>query len=156
METSRVVCKDVIVGKGTVIWDFVNLYGCKIGEDCMIGAFVEIQKGVVIGSRTRIQSHAFICEKVYIGNNCFISHGVTFINDSFRDGRPARNSKIWESTVIEDDVSIGSNATIMPVRIGEGAVVGAGAVVIHDVPTKAVVAGNPARVIRYVDRKDKT
>ena len=120
----------------------------------MIGAFVEIQKSVFIGHRTRVQSHSFICEKVRIGNDCFISHGVTFINDTFRSGGPAGNRELWKQTEIKDHVSIGSNATIMPVKIGRGAVIGAGAVVVRDVPPWAVVVGNPARVIRYIDENE--
>lgn len=146
--TDSVNCRDVRAGKGTVIWNYTNLYGCTLGEFCMIGAFVEIQQGVTIGDRTRIQSHSFICEKVAIGKDCFIAHGVMFINDAFRDGRPAPDAAGWEKTILEDQVSIGSNATILPVRIGRGAVIGAGAVVTHDVPAGAIVVGNPARVLR--------
>ena len=151
IDEPKMTCNDVQVGKRTIIWDFVNLYGCKIGDDCMIGTFVEIQKGVQIGHRSRIQSHAFLCELVEIGNDCFISHGVMFINDTFQSGIPAGSSKLWKPTIVADKVSIGSNATIMPVKIGKGAVVGAGAVVIHDVPKNAIVAGNPAKILRYKD-----
>jgi acetyltransferase-like isoleucine patch superfamily enzyme len=154
LDESRMICRNIQVGRGTTIWEYVNLYECKIGEDCMIGAFVEIQKSVVIGNRTRIQSHTFICEKVRIGNDCFISHGVTFINDNFKSGGPAGNRELWKQTEIKDHVSIGSNATIMPVTIGRGAVIGAGAVVVRDVPPWAVVVGNPARVLRNIDENE--
>jgi acetyltransferase-like isoleucine patch superfamily enzyme len=150
----KLTCRKVSVGTGTTIWDFVNLYECEIGNDCMIGSFVEIQKGVVIGNRTRIQSHSFLCEQVEIGKNCFISHGVMFINDTFQSGGPSGNSKLWKPTIISNQVSIGSNVTIMPVSIGYGAVVGAGSVVVHDVPANAIVAGNPARILRYKNVND--
>ena len=114
----------------------------------MVGTFVEIQAGVKVGDRTRIQSHTFVCELVTIGSDCFIAHGVMFINDT-APPQPERDK--WRETVIEDGVSIGSNATILPVRIGKNAMIGAGAVVTRDVPAGAVVAGNPARVLRYRD-----
>ncbi|NOQ22356.1 MAG: N-acetyltransferase [Candidatus Aegiribacteria sp.] len=137
---------DCEIGEGTRIWNFVNLYGCTIGRDCMVGCFTEIQKGVVIGDRTRVQSHSFVCEMVKIGSDCFIAHGVMFINDVYP---PQPDPEDWKGTIIEDGVSIGSNATILPVRIGKGAVIGAGAVVTKDVPPGAVVAGNPAKILRY-------
>lgn len=150
-ESQHILCKNVTIQKGSIIWNFVNLYGCTIGNNCMIGAFVEIQKGVIIGDRTRIQSHTFICEKVSIGDDCFIAHGVTFINDSYRNGKPEINSENWEDTIIENNVSIGSNVTILPVRIGSGAVIGAGSVVTKNVPPRAIVVGNPAKIIKYVN-----
>jgi len=137
---------DCEIGEGTRIWNFVNLYGCKIGSDCMVGCFTEIQKGVVIGDRTRVQSHSFVCEMVDIGSDCFIAHGVMFINDIYP---PQPDPEDWKGTIIEDGVSIGSNATILPVRIGKGAIVGAGTVVTKDVPPGAVVAGNPAKILRF-------
>lgn len=132
------------IGKNTVIWNYVNLYGCKIGTNCMVGAFVEIQNDVGIGNNVRISSHSFICSKVTIGNNVFIGHGVTFINDLF----PPRAEKFWDETIIEDGVSIGSNATILPVKIGKNSVVGAGAVVTKNVPANSIVVGNPAKILK--------
>ena len=138
--------RDCRIGEGTKIWNFVNLYECEIGRDSMIGSFVEIQAGVRIGDRTRVQSHTFICELVTIGNDVFVGHGVMFINDTMP---PQPDRSKWKATVIEDGASIGSNATLLPVTIGRNAVVGAGAVVTKDVPPGAIVVGNPARVLRY-------
>ena len=142
------IIRDCQIGEGTKVWNFVNLYECSIGRDCMVGTFTEIQAGVTVGDRTRIQSHSFICELVSIGSDCFIGHGVMFIND-LEPPQPEREA--WKETIIEDGVSIGSNATILPVRIGKGAMIGAGAVVTRDVPPGAVVAGVPAKVLRYRD-----
>jgi len=126
----------------------VNLYECTIGDNCFIGPFVEIQKGVVIGNNTRIQSHSFICELVTIGSDCFVGHGVMFINDCFKDGKPAKGDKNkWESTIIGNNVHIGSNATILPVKICEKVVIGAGAVVTKDIIISGKYAGNPAKLI---------
>ena len=140
------VIKNCKVGKSTKIWDFVNLYGCEIGDNCMVGAFVEIQKGVKIGNNTRIQSHTFICEGVAIEDNVFIGHGVMFINVIKPSMKTYPNKPILK-TLVKDGAIIGSNATILPVTIGENAIIGAGAVVTKDVPPNATVVGNPARVI---------
>jgi acetyltransferase-like isoleucine patch superfamily enzyme len=124
--------------------DLVNLYGCEIGDECLIGPFVEIQSGVKVGKGSRVQSHTFICSKVTIGENVFVGHGVMFINDRYP---VRRDPEDWEETVVEDGVAIGSNATILPCQIGKGAMVAAGAVVTKDVPPGKTVAGNPAKII---------
>jgi len=129
----------------------VNLYGCQIGNDCFIGPFVEIQKDVIIGSNCKIQSHAFICSLVKIGDDCFISHGAMFINDLFQSGGPAGGDTTkWKSTEIGNRVSIGTNATILPVKICDNVVIGAGAVVTKDITVPGIYAGNPARKIREI------
>ena len=129
----------------TKIKEPVNIYDCTIGEHCFIGPFVEIQQGVVIGNNTRISSHSFICEGVTIEDNTFVAHGVMFVNDIFSD---SNNTDLWKlkKTVIGNNVRIGSNATILPVNIGDEAIIGAGAVVTKDVPAKATVYGNPAQI----------
>jgi len=142
----RQLIRDCRIGEGTKVWNFVNLYECEIGRDSMIGTFVEIQAGVKIGDRTRVQSHTFVCEMVTIGNDVFVGHGVMFINDTMPP-QPDRGQ--WRPTTIADGASIGSNATILPVTVGRDAVVGAGATVTKDVPPGAVVAGCPARILRY-------
>lgn len=140
---------NVSFGKNVTVVQPCNVYGCSIGDDVFVGPFVEIQKDVVIGSRTRVQSHTFICELVTIGNDCFIGHGVMFINDRFAKGGPARGDKtLWCRTSIGNNVSIGSNATIMPVSICDGVVIGAGAVVTRDLSVPGVYVGNPARLRR--------
>ena len=147
--TFNIGIRDVNFGPGVTVADCVNLYGCTIGEACFIGPFVEIQKGVVIGKNTKVQSHSFICELVSIGDNCFIGHGVMFINDLFSDGKPAGGDTAkWKSTTIGNNVSIGSNATILPVSICDGAVIGAGAVVTKNIDSPGIYAGNPARLIK--------
>ncbi len=140
---------DVEFGKNVRIVEPVNLYGCKIGDNTFIGPFVEIQKNVTIGKNCKIQSHAFICELVTIGDNCFISHGVMFINDLFKDRGPADGDRTkWKETVVGNNVSIGTNATILPVRICDNVVIGAGAVVTKDITEPGIYVGNPARKIR--------
>lgn len=140
---------DVQFGENVTVVQPVNLYGCAIGSHTFIGPFVEIQKDVRIGERCKVQSHTFICELVDIGNDCFIGHGVMFINDLFEDGGPARGDKTkWKRTTIGNNVSIGSNATILPVSICDQVVIGAGAVVTKNITTPGVYAGNPARLLR--------
>ena len=140
------ITDDVCLGKGVTIVKPSNLYGCKIGSDSFVGPFVEIQKNVEVGKRTRIQSHSFLCEQVTIGNDCFIGHGVMFINDTFSSGGPARGDKgLWKSTHVGDRVSIGSNATVLPVSICDDVVIGAGAVVTKDISKPGVYFGNPAK-----------
>lgn len=140
---------NVAFGANVTVVEPSNVYGCTIGDDVFIGPFVEIQKDVTIGARTRVQSHSFICELVTIGADCFVGHGVMFVNDRFAGGGPARGDKSkWESTVIGDRVSIGSNATIMPVAICDDVVIGAGAVVTKSITRPGTYAGNPARLLR--------
>ena len=141
--------KDVKQGVGVKIVEPVNLYGCELGDRVFVGPFVEIQRGAVIGADSRVQSHCFICDLVTIGERCFIGHGVMFTNDLFSQGGPARGDRtLYRETAIGNDVSLGSNATILPVKIADGCVVGAGAVVTKDLIVKGVYAGNPARLIR--------
>ena len=142
-------------GKNVRVVEPVNLYGCEIGDDCFVGPFVEIQKNVKIGRRCRIQSHAFICELVTLGDDCFVSHGAKFVNDTFRDGAPSRGgAHAWSPTLVGDRVSIGTNATILPVRICSDAVIGAGAVVTREITSPGIYAGNPARKIRDLEPRD--
>lgn len=145
----KAAIRDVACGRNVTLVEPVNIYECMIGDDSFVGPFVEIQKGVRIGSRCKVQSHAFICELVTIGDDCFISHGAMFINDIFAGGGPARgNKEMWKSTTIGNNVSIGTNATILPVTIADNVVIGAGAVVTKDILQPGVYAGNPARLIR--------
>lgn len=140
---------NVKFGKNVSIIEPSNIYGCTIEDDVFIGPFVEIQKNVVIGARTKIQSHTFICELVTLGEDCFIGHGVMFINDLFIKGGPACGDKtLWKQTSIGNHVSIGSNATILPVRICDKVVIGAGAVVTRDIVDPGIYAGNPATKVR--------
>ena len=140
---------NVEFGPGVTVVEPVNIYGCVIGGGTFIGPFVEIQREVRIGSRCKVQSHSFVCELVTIGDDCFIGHGVMFVNDTFAQGGPARgNRALWKSTTIGNHVSIGSNATIMPVSICDRVVIGAGAVVTKSIVEPGVYAGNPARKLR--------
>ena len=141
--------KDVESGVNVKMVNPVNIYGCSIGDNCFIGPFTEIQKNVAIGRNTKIQSHTFICELVDIGDHCFIGHGVVFINDLFENNGPAMGDKSkWKSTKIGNHVSIGSNATILPVHICDNVVIGAGSVVTKNITVSGVYAGNPARLLK--------
>ena len=143
---------NVDFGENVTVVEPVNIYGSKIGNNTFIGPFVEIQKDVLIGNNCKIQSHSFICELVTIGNDCFIGHGVMFINDLFSEGEPAGGNKnFWKSTLIGNNVSIGSNATILPVSICDGVVIGAGAVVTKNIIEKGIYAGNPAKKIKKLE-----
>lgn len=143
---------DVTFGENVTVIEPANLYGCTIGDNVFVGPFVEIQRSVTIGHRTKVQSHAFVCELVDIGDDCFIGHGVMFINDVFSTGGPARGDKsLWKSTRIGNRVSIGSNATILPVTICDGVVIGAGAVVTKNIEVPGIYAGNPARLVKKLD-----
>ncbi len=136
--------REVKFGENVTVITPVNIYECSIGDHCLIGPFTEIQKGVTIGNRCRIQSHTFICEGVSMGNDCFIGHGVMFVNDKFAEGGPAGDPSKWERTVIGNNVSIGSNVTILPVDICDHVVIGAGAVVSKHITVPGKYAGNPA------------
>ncbi|MEO7682437.1 MAG: acyltransferase [Gemmatimonadaceae bacterium] len=150
-----VAVRDVRFGEGVTVIEPANIYECEIGDHSFVGPFVEIQKGVVIGRHCCIQSHAFICELVTIGDHCFISHGAMFINDLFADGGPAGGDRRkWLPTVIGSHVSIGTNATVLPVRICDHVVIGAGSVVVRDITEPGVYAGNPARLIRRISPSD--
>jgi acetyltransferase-like isoleucine patch superfamily enzyme len=162
MSMAEYICvsDDVKLGKGAKLAKFINLYGCTVGDDTKIGAFVEVQKNATIGNRCKISSHTFICEGVTIEDDVFIGHGVMFINDTYP--RATANGALqteadWvvEPTIVKQGASIGSNSTILcNVTIGEHAIVGAGSVVTKDVPPNTIVAGNPARVIRSINAKD--
>mgnify|MGYP001016465815 FL=1 len=154
------IADSVKLGKDVKIFNFVNLYGCEIGDGTKIGTFVEIQKGAVIGKNCKISSHTFICEGVHIEDHCFIGHNVTFINDKYPRATTGDGSlqteADWtcEPTFVKQGASIGSSVTILcGLTIGENAIVGAGSVVTKDVPANSVVAGNPARVIRKLEDK---
>ena len=143
---------DVEFGLDVKIVSPVNMYGCSLGDGVFIGPFVEVQRNVCIGHRTKIQSHAFVCELVNIGDDCFIGHGVMFINDMFSNGGPARGDvSQWKSTEIGNNVSIGSNATILPVVICSDVVIGAGSVVTKNITEPGIYAGNPARQMRLIN-----
>lgn len=144
--------RNVAFGSEVKVVEPVNLYECRIADDCFIGPFVEIQKGVSVGKRTRVQSHTMVCELVEIGDDCFIGHGVMFTNDTFSTGGPARGRQdLWRHTHIGNRVSIGSNSTILPVSICDGTVIGAGSVVTRNIDTPGIYAGNPARLLRKLD-----
>lgn len=136
---------DCQLGENTNVVEPVNMYGCQLGADCFVGPFVEIQCNVKIGNRTRISSHSFVCEYVTIGDDCFIAHGVMFTNDKGVDAR------VHHPTTIGNQVKIGSNATILPVKIGDNCIIGAGCVVTKDVPPNSVVVGNPGRILKGRD-----
>jgi acetyltransferase-like isoleucine patch superfamily enzyme len=151
------ITPDVKLGQGVKLSKFINLYGCEVGDDTKIGAFVEIQKNARVGKRCKISSHTFVCEGVLIEDNVFVGHGVMFTNDSYPRATTGegklQTEADWkvERTIVQKGASIGSGATILPnLTIGENAIVGAGAVVTKDVPANAIVAGNPARVLRYI------
>ena len=151
----NVIAPDVKLGRYVKVYNFVNLYGCKIGDETRIGAFVEIQKNVTIGKRCKIQSHTFICEGVVIEDEVMVAHGVMFINDkdpgAVNPDGSLKSEKDWSCTptIVKKRASIGSNATIMcGITIGEGALIGAGAVVTKDVPPDTIVTGNPAKILR--------
>lgn len=162
MSTYLAVAPDVKLGKDVKLSKFINLYGCEIGDESKIGAFVEIQKNAKVGKRCKISSHTFICEGVTVEDNVFVGHGVTFINDSYpRSTTPEgelQTEADWnvESTVIKKGASIGSGATILSrVVVGENAIIGAGSVVTKDVPANTIVAGNPAKFIRSIETEFK-
>ena len=153
------IAPDVKLGKGVKLSKFINLYGCEVGDETKIGAFVEIQKNATVGKRCKISSHTFICEGVTIEDNVFIGHGVMFINDSYpraiAAGGKLQTEADWkvERTIVKKGASIGSGATILSnLSIGENAIVGAGSVVTKDVPPNSIVVGNPAKVLRYIEQ----
>ena len=148
---------NVTAGRDVTIVEPANLYDCKLGDDVFIGPFVEIQRGVLIGARSRIQSHAFVCELVEIGEDCVVAHGVMFINDTFAIGRPANGRReLWRAPRVGSRVSIGSNATILPVQICDDVVIGAGAVVTRSITQSGIYAGNPARRLRSLVASPET
>ena len=152
MNLKSISIENVDFGVNVTIIEPVNLYSCSIGSDSFVGPFVEIQKNTTIGKNTKIQSHSFICELVSIGDECFIGHGVMFINDLFSEGGPANGNKnFWKNTKIGNNVSIGSNATILPVNVCDYVVIGAGAVVTKNIVESGVYVGNPAKKIKEIN-----
>ena len=156
----RAISSDVKIGRDVKIYDFVNLYGCEIGDETKIGTFVEIQKGAKIGRRVKVSSHTFICEGVTIEDEAFIGHGVTFTNDLYPRATTSSGSLQTDAdwkvipTIVRRGASIGSGSTILcGIEIGEGAIVGAGSVVTKDVPAGTIAAGNPAKVLRPIERQ---
>ena len=148
---SSISINNIHLGSDVKIIQPVNLYGCTIGNNCFIGPFVEIQKDVIIGNNCKVQSHTFICELVTIGSDCFIGHGVMFINDLFQVGGPAGGDKaLWKKTIIGNRVSIGSNATVLPVTVCDNVVIGAGSVVTKNIDKPGIYAGNPAKFLRHI------
>ncbi|HEU4576124.1 MAG TPA: acyltransferase [Chitinophagaceae bacterium] len=148
--------RDVVFGVNVKVLEPVNLFECRIGDNCLVGPFVEIQKNTVIGNRTRIQSHTFICESVTIGEDCFIAHGVMFVDDMFSDGGPSHGDRSkWKKIKIGNRVSIGSNATILAGFVCDDVVIGAGAVVTKDITLPGIYAGNPARFLRAFPKKEE-
>ena len=146
--------RDVSFGKNVKIVEPVNMYGCVIDDDAFVGPFVEIQSDVQIGARTKIQSHSFICSLVTIGDDCFVGHGVMFVNDTFSHGGPAGgNQNLWKRTLIGNNVSIGSGVTLLPVTVCSDVVIGAGAVVTKNIEEPGIYAGNPCRRLRAVNDK---
>lgn len=145
------IVKNCEIGRGVNIWHFTNIYGCKIGIDCTIGSYTEIQSDVIIGNNVTISSHSFICSKVTIENRVFIGHGVVTINDLYPPSYKNTGSKEgWKETLIKNGAVIGSNVTLFPVSIGENSIIGAGSVVTKNIPDNCVVAGNPAKIIRRI------
>ena len=151
MNKKKISLRQVSLGENVTVIEPSNLYECTIKDNCFVGPFVEIQKDVIVGENTKIQSHSFICELVSIGSSCFIGHGVVFINDLFSENKPANgNKQLWKKTSIGNNVSIGSNSTILPVDICDGAVIGAGSVVTKDIKDRGIYAGNPAKLLRKI------
>jgi len=160
IDNDRQSLQNVRLGKDVKIYNFVNAYGCSIDDGSKVGTFVEIQKGASIGKNCKISSHTFICEGVHIADNVFVGHNVTFINDKFPRATNEDGSRQTEAdwkcveTYVEEGATIGSSATILcGLRIGKRAIIGAGSVVTKDVPENSVVAGNPAKIIKYLDQK---
>jgi UDP-2-acetamido-3-amino-2,3-dideoxy-glucuronate N-acetyltransferase len=159
--TMKKIADNVVLGKDVILNDFINLYGCKIDDETRIGPFVEVQKNAFIGKRCKVQSHSFICEGVTIEDEVFVGHGVMFINDRYPRATAGsgelQTEADWEviPTLVKHGASLGSNATILcGVTVGEGAIIGAGSVVIEDVPAKTIVAGNPARIIKKLEEEE--